>query len=184
MSDMNLVIVFLRTLIITEQHGNDGDQVSDCQLRELPSETDDKGHDQEIGKIKQVFPGLYPLHIVHDDQVQVQIEYGYHPGKEELPPEIQMIGYDKDISGTEVDEGADIEAETEIGNDAYEMRDQYQQDKLVEPDRFFPFGRGIFLPDPGIDNILVKGSEKIDNRVAHRGYWRFKGFPRLNARKQ
>ena len=158
MSDMYLVIVFLRTEIIAEKQGYDGDQVSDWQFHELSSEADDKGHDQEIGEIKQVFPGPYPFHIVHDDQVEVQVEYGYHPGEEEIPPEVQVIGYDEDIGGAEIDERADIEAETEIGNDANEMCYEYQQDELVEPDRLFPFGRGMLIPQPGIDYILIEGS--------------------------
>jgi hypothetical protein len=86
MGDMDLVIVLLRALVVAEQHGNNGDQVRCRQLHDIPPEADDEGHDQEIGKIEQVFPGLYPFHIIHDDQVQVQVEHGYHPGEQELPP--------------------------------------------------------------------------------------------------
>ena len=72
---MDLVIVFLRTFIVAEQQGNNGDQVGSRQLHDIPSKADDKGHDQEIGKIEQVFPGLYPFHVIHDNQVQVQVQY-------------------------------------------------------------------------------------------------------------
>jgi hypothetical protein len=40
------------------------------------------------------------------------------------------------------------------------VRDQDQQDKLVEPDGLFPFGRVMLIPQPGIDYILVKGLEE------------------------
>jgi hypothetical protein len=69
-----------------------------------------------------------------------------------------MIGDNEDIGGAEIDQGADIKAETEIGNDAHEMRYEYQQDELVEPDRLFPLGRRI-------DYVLIKGLAKEDERV-------------------
>ena len=57
-----------------------------------------------------------------------------------------MIGDDKDIRRAEVDECADIESEIEIGNDADEMRDENEEDELVEPDRFLLFGSGMVIP--------------------------------------
>jgi hypothetical protein len=79
-----------------------------------------------------------------------------------------MIGYDKDIGSTQVDQCADIKSKKEIGDDAYEMCDKDQQDELVETNRLLSLGRGIFVPDPGIDNILVKGPAQRGNRVAQR----------------
>ena len=57
-----------------------------------------------------------------------------------------MIGQDKDVGCAQVDQRADIETEGEIGDDADEMRYEYQQDELVEPDRLFPFVGRIVLP--------------------------------------
>ena len=68
-----------------------------------------------------------------------------------------MIGNDKDIGGAQIDQGADIKTKSEVGDDGYEVRYQDQQDKLVEPDGLFASGMGIFLPQPGIDYILIKG---------------------------
>ena len=71
-----------------------------------------------------------------------------------------MIGDDEDIGGAEIDQGADIKTKSEIRDDRYEVCNQDQQDKLVEPDGLFASGMGIFLPQPGIDYILVKGLEE------------------------
>jgi hypothetical protein len=71
-----------------------------------------------------------------------------------------MVGDDKDIGGAEVDQGADIKTESEIGDDGHELCDQDQQDELIEPDGLFSFGRVILLPQPGVDYILVKGLEE------------------------
>jgi hypothetical protein len=168
MGDMDLVVVFLGALIVAKQEGHHGDEIGGEQLRIFSSEADDKGHDQEIGKIKQVFPRPDPFHIIHDDQVQIQVKDGYHPGKQVFTPQVQVISYDKDIGGTQVDKCADIKTETEIGDDAHEMRDKDQQDELVETNRLLSLGRGIFVPDPGIDNVLIKGPAQRDNRVAQR----------------
>jgi hypothetical protein len=166
--DMDLIVVFLRALIIAKKEGNHGNEIGGGQLRVFPSEADDKGHDQEIGKIKQVFPGPDPFHIIHDDEVQVQVKHGHHPGKPVFTPQVEVIGYDKDIGSTQVNQCADIKTKAEIGNDAYEMRDKDQQDELVETNRLLSLGRGIFVPDPGIDNVLIKGPAQRDNRVAQR----------------
>ena len=82
-----------------------------------------------------------------------------------------MIGDDEDIGGAEVDQGADIKTKSEIGDDGHEVRDQDQQDKLVEPDGLFPFGRVMLIPQPGIDYILVKGLEEQDERVSQEVNW-------------
>ena len=79
-----------------------------------------------------------------------------------------MIGDDEEIGGAKVDQRADIKPKTEVGDDADKVRDKDQQDELVEPGRLLSFGRGIFLPEPGIDNILIKGPEKRDDRVTQR----------------
>jgi hypothetical protein len=62
--------------------------------------------------------------------------------------------------------------------------DQDQQDELIEPDSLFPLGRGILVPQPGIDYILIKGLEEQDKRVTQRDIWILGVFPRVNDRKQ
>ena len=71
-----------------------------------------------------------------------------------------MIGDDEDISRAEIDQGADIKTKSKVGDDGHEVRDQDQQDELVEPDGLFPFGRVMLCLQPGIDYILVKGLEE------------------------
>ena len=39
------------------------------------------------------------------------------------------------------------------------MRDQDQQDELIESDRILSLGWRVILPDPGIDYILIEGPE-------------------------
>jgi hypothetical protein len=48
------------------------------------------------------------------------------------------------------------------------MCDQDQKNELVETGRLLSFGRRVILPDPGIDNILIKGPEKRADRVTQR----------------
>ena len=79
-----------------------------------------------------------------------------------------MIGHDKDIGSAEVDERADIETETEIGDNADEMRNKDQENELVKTGRLLSFGRRVILPDPGIDNVLIEGPEERDDRVSQR----------------
>ena len=67
-----------------------------------------------------------------------------------------MIGHDKDIGSAEVDECADIETETEIRDNADEMRDEDQQDELVEPYRLLPSSGGMTFLQPGIDDIVIE----------------------------
>ena len=57
-----------------------------------------------------------------------------------------MIRKDEDVGGAKVDQRADIKSKIEVGNDANKMRNEYQQDKLIEADRLLLFGRGIFVP--------------------------------------
>ena len=78
-----------------------------------------------------------------------------------------MIGEDKEVGRAQVDQRADIETEDEIGDDADEMRDEDQQDELVEPDRLLLFGRGIIIPEPGIDDVRIKRAKNRDDGVAH-----------------
>jgi hypothetical protein len=128
----------------------------------------DKGHDEEVREIEQILPRPDTFHIVHDHQVQVQIQHGHDPGQQKFPPQVQMIRHDKEIGGAQVDQCADIQLETEKGNDAYKVRDEDQQDELIESDRLLSLGCGILLPDAGIDNVLIKGPEKRNDRVAQR----------------
>ena len=94
-----------------------------------------------------------------------------------------MIGNDKNIGGAQIDQGADIKTKSKEGDDGNEVRDQDQQDELVEPDSLFTFGRGILFPQPGIDYILVKGLEEQDERVSQRGKLDFRGFPQTERQK-
>ena len=94
-----------------------------------------------------------------------------------------MIGDDEDISRAEIDQGADIKTKSEEGDDGDKVRNQYQQDKLVEPDGLFAPGIGILIPQPGIDYILVKGLEEKDEWVSQRGKLDFRGFPQTERRK-
>ena len=58
-----------------------------------------------------------------------------------------MIGDDENIGGAEIDERADVQAENEIGDDADKVCYEDQQDELVEPDRLFPLGGSIVIPE-------------------------------------
>ena len=84
-----------------------------------------------------------------------------------------MIGNDKNIGGAKVDQCADIEAKTKVGDNTDKMRYENEEDKLVETYRLFPFGMSILLPKTGIDYILIERLKKYE-WVAHR-MWN-KGF--------
>jgi len=165
---MNLVVIFLRTLIETEQQANDGDQIRKGQLPETLRKADDKGHDQEVREEEQVFPRFYSFHIIHDRQVEVQVQHRQEPGEEKMPPQVEMIGYDKDIGRAKIDQRTDVKPETEIGDDTDEMRDEDEEDELVEPDRLLRLGSRIVIPEPGIDYIFIERSKYIGDRVTHR----------------
>ena len=79
-----------------------------------------------------------------------------------------MISDDEEIGGAQVDQRTDIKPKKEIGDDAHKMRDKDQENELVKTGRLLSFGRRVLLPDPGIDNILIEGPEKRDDRVAQR----------------
>jgi hypothetical protein len=78
-----------------------------------------------------------------------------------------MIGDDKDIGGRKIDQRADIQTITEIGDNTDEVGDEDEQDELVEPDRLLLFRWGIVFPEAGIDDVLIEGLNKYE-RVAHR----------------
>ena len=84
-----------------------------------------------------------------------------------------MIGDNEDIRRAEVDQCTDIQAKTEIGDNADKMRDKNEEDELVETYRLFPFGMSILFPETGIDDVLIERLKKYE-RVAHR-MWN-KGF--------
>ena len=77
---MYLVVIFLGADLKTEGHGNNGEYIDKGQFPEISFEADNKGHYQEIGEIKKVFTCFQSLHIVHDDQVKVQVDNGQDPG--------------------------------------------------------------------------------------------------------
>jgi len=168
MGDMDLVIVLLRTEIVAKHQGCQRDHIREDQLQVFPFEADNKGHDQEVRKIEQVLPRFDPLHIVHDRQVKIEVQYRNDTGQQVLPPQVEMVGDNEDIGGAQVDQRTDVKPKTEIGDNADEMRDKDQENELVKTDRLLSFGRGVILPDPGIDNILIKGPEERGNRVAQR----------------
>src|SRR6185437_7954786 len=144
--DMHLVMILLRTLIVAKGQGGDRDHISKGEFPQAPREADDKRHDQEVGKKEQVFPRPEPFHIVHDRQIKIQVQDADEPGQQIFFAEIEMIGEDEEVSCAEVDEGADIQPEAEIRDHADKVRDEDQQNKLVETDRFFPFARRRLIP--------------------------------------
>jgi len=81
MGNMHLVIVFLWAGIKGKPEGNCRDEVGESQLLEILPETDDERHYEEVREIEQIFTGPEPFHIVHDNQVKVQVQNGYHTGK-------------------------------------------------------------------------------------------------------
>jgi hypothetical protein len=143
---MYLVVVLRRALKIAEQHAGEGERVGEDELADAAGKADDEGHDQEVGEKEQVFPGPETFHIVHDGEVKVEIQHGQDPGQLELSPQVEMIRYDEEIGRREVDQGADKEAETEVGDDADKMRNKDEENELVEPDRLFPFSGSIVIP--------------------------------------
>ena len=56
----------------------------------------------------------------------------------------------------------------EIGDHTHKVRDQDQQNELVEPYRLLPFDGGILSPQSGVDYILIKRGKDGDEGVAHR----------------
>jgi len=164
---MHLVVIFLRAGIKTKPDGDHRDQVSKTHLAEILFEADNKCHYQEVREIEHVLTGLEPLHIVHDHQVEIQVENRYQAGKLKFSPEIEVISDNEYIGGAEIDQCADVEAKNEIGDNANEMRYEDEQDELVEPDRLFPLGMVIVFPQTGIYYILIEGLKKGE-RVTHR----------------
>jgi hypothetical protein len=143
---MHLVEVLLGTYFKTNDHGDNGKHVDENQFPEIPFKADDKGHYKEIRKIEHILSCPQPLHIVHDDQVKVQVHDGQYPGQLELSSLVKVKGKDKEISRAEVYKCADIQAIRKIGDDTYEIGDQRKQDELVEPDHL-PLSRWrIILP--------------------------------------
>jgi hypothetical protein len=70
-----------------------------------------------------------------------------------------MIGDNKKIGCAQIDQRTDIKTKAEIGNNANEVRNKDQQDELVKSDRLLSLGRGVILPEPRIDYILIEGPE-------------------------
>ena len=142
---MHLVVVLLRALIVAEQQAGHGHQIGKDQLLHIPGEADDKRHDQEVREEEQVFPCLKAFHIVHDREIEVEVEYGQHPGQQVFFAKVEMVGYDKDVGGGQVNECADVQSEKEVRDHAHKMRDKDQQNELIEPDRLLFLGRGMFV---------------------------------------
>jgi hypothetical protein len=168
MHDPDLVVILRRAHFEAEYHGDHRDGVDEYQFPKIPFKADDKGHDKEIREIQQVFACLQSLHIVHDDQVEVEIDNRKDPGQLELPFLVEVKGEYKKIRRTEIHQCADIETIAEIGDDADKIGDQDQEDELVEPDHLPLLGQRIILPNPGIDDVFVKRPEGEDQRVAQK----------------
>lgn len=79
-----------------------------------------------------------------------------------------MIGDDKEIGRGEIDQRTDIKTVNKIADNANKVRDQCEQDELVEPDGFPASRHGIIRSKSGIDDVLVKGLEYLDKIVAQR----------------
>jgi len=168
MGDAYLVMVLHRAKLEAEKHGEERDEVDEGQLEKILPEIDDKGHHQEIRKIEKVFARSAPLHIVHDGQVEVQVQDGKQPGQKEASPQVKMIGYDKKIRRRQIDQCADIKTIGKVADDTNEIRDEREQDELVEPYRLSSPGYGIVCSQARVDDILIEGLEKLDEVVAQR----------------
>ena len=157
MNDMDLVVIFQRAFFQTKDQGDDRHQVGNGQLPEILIEGDNKSHYQEVREIEEVFSRLQSLHIIHDDQVQVEVDNGQYARQSEFFPHIQVIGEDKNIRRGKVDKGADIQPETKVGDDADEIGQQGQDNELVEADDLLPLVGGEGFVQPPVDDVLVKG---------------------------
>jgi hypothetical protein len=143
---MHLVEILRGAYFKTNDHGDNGKHVYEYQFPEIPFEADDKGHYKEIRKIEQVFSCFKSLHVVHDDQVKVQVHDGQDTRQLELSSLVEVKGKDKKISRAKVYKCTDIQAVRKIGDDAYKIGDQREQDELVEPDHLPLSGWRIILP--------------------------------------
>src|SRR5450631_573258 len=80
-ADTNLVIILIGTHIKTEQNGYDGNQVYKFQLSKISFDVYNQGHDEEVGKIQEVLSCTQPFHIVHDNQVEIEVDDGNYTGQ-------------------------------------------------------------------------------------------------------
>jgi hypothetical protein len=79
-----------------------------------------------------------------------------------------MIGDNKEIGRSKVDQRADVKAIKKIADNTNEIRNQREQDKLVKSNSFPPPGSGIVCSETRVDNILIEGFEKLHEIVAQR----------------
>lgn len=144
-------MVLLRAKVEAEEAAGDRHATGKDQLAKIAGEADDEGHDQEVGKKEQVFSRPESFHVVHRREVEIEVQHRYDASQQIVSAVIEVVGDDENIGRAEVDERTDIKTEDEIRDDTDEVGYEDQQDKLVEPDRLFPFGRGMLLLEPGID---------------------------------
>jgi hypothetical protein len=121
---MDLIMVLRRTHIVAEKDAGKGHPIGKHQLPNTTGKADDEGHYQEVGKEEHIFACFHPFHVVHHSQIEVHVDHRQEPGQKELPPQVAMIRYDKDIGRAEINERADIQAENEKGNYTDEVSDK------------------------------------------------------------
>jgi hypothetical protein len=80
---------------------------------------------------------------------------------------------DEKIGGAKIDEGAYIEAVTEIRDYTDEIGGEDEQDELVKADHFPASGLGIFFPETGKDDVFIKRPGCENQLVAQKGieFW-------------
>jgi hypothetical protein len=74
-----------------------------------------------------------------------------------MPSQVELIGHDKDIGSAEIDQRADIQPITEVGNYADKIGDKYQQYELVKSDYLFTVGNRRLFSQAGIHDVLIEG---------------------------
>ena|SRR5450432_443170 len=67
-----------------------------------------------------------------------------------------MEGKNKKISGAQVYKGADVESIRKVRDDADEIGDEGEQNKLIEADHLPLSGGRIIFPQTRIDDVLIK----------------------------
>lgn len=154
--DAYLVMVFHGAHPEAAENGDPGYEVKEYEFGEATFEIDNKGQHEEVREVQEILSCLEPFHVIHDEQIGIQIENGKDPGDLEMSFLIEIEGDDEKIGGAEVDEGADIQSIGKVGDDADEVGDKGQQYELVETDHLSAPGRGIVIPQAGIDDVFVK----------------------------
>ena len=92
----------------TNQYGYNRNQIDKLQFGKISFHVNDQSHYEEVRKIEQVFTCAQPFHIIHYNQVKVEINNGYDACQFKSFLGIEMKSKDKNIAGRQVDQGAYI----------------------------------------------------------------------------